>query len=197
MFGAHRVEFERQGRDVQRGKRLNMRIPIFLSSPTSLNKTQEHFRQLICDLLEQVALEPRALGRTDYPTRDPLREVCAIAKRCSGAVILGFSQFETATGVWKKGTPEQKENKGPLAFPTAWNQLEAGILFALELPILVFKQTGVSGGIFDNGVTDVFVHNIPESKVTALQKKDLQSVVLKWQAEVRNHYYGEYPSRRD
>ncbi|MFL6389599.1 MAG: hypothetical protein ACJ71U_19135 [Terriglobales bacterium] len=107
-------------------------------------------------------------------------------------MILGFSQFETATGVWKKGSPEEKEIKSPVVFPTAWNQLEAGILFALELPILVFKQTGISGGIFDNGVTDVFVHSMPQSKATAVQKKDLQSVILKWQADVRSHYYGEH-----
>jgi hypothetical protein len=173
-----------------------MQIPIFLSSPSALNKHQEDFRKLICALLEEVSLEPRALGRTDYPTRNPLREVFAIARRCSGAIILGFSQFETKTGVWKKGTSEQKENKGAIKFPTPWNHLEAGILFGLELPILVFKEIGISGGIFDNGGSDVFVHNIPESKLTPSQRKDLQSVILKWQADVRNHYYGQ-PSNRD
>src|SRR5437660_3411049 len=37
-------------------------------------------------------LEPRAPGRSDYPTELPLREVLLVARHCSGGVILGFEQ---------------------------------------------------------------------------------------------------------
>ena len=76
-----------------------------------------------------------------------------------------------------------------MVFPTAWNHLEAGILFSLQLPLLVFKEKGISGGVFDSGVTDVFIHNMPYPPLKSDGKRSLREVFLKWQAKVREHYY--------
>jgi hypothetical protein len=119
----------------------------------------------------------------------PLREVLTIARHCAGGVILGFHQFRADSGALKPGTTEEKAVSTPILFPTPWNQLESGILFALGLPLLVFKETGISGGVFDNGVTDVFVHTMPPPTLNASAKKSLSAVFLKWQAQVRHHYY--------
>ena len=45
-------------------------IPVFLSCPTSLSKEQEWSRNFILRQLKRHKLEPRALGRSDYPTTD-------------------------------------------------------------------------------------------------------------------------------
>jgi hypothetical protein len=140
--------------------------------------------------LDRHNLEPRALGRSDYPTELPLREVQLLARHCSGGVILGFEQFSATTGgIWKRGAPEEKEAPGVIRFPTSWNHLEAGILYSLGLPLLVFAEEGVTGGVFDRGVTDVFVHRMPSPDMAAASKKGLQAVFQKWQANVRAHYY--------
>src|SRR4051794_3318305 len=125
-----------------------MKIPVFVSSPSALNTTQNAARRRVLAQLDRLGLEPRALGRTDYPTDCPLREVAVIAKHCFGGVILGFEQFHAPSGIWKRGAKEQHLAKKPVIFPTAWNQLEAGILFGLRLPLLVFREPGLSGGIF-------------------------------------------------
>jgi len=140
-----------------------MKIPVFVSSPTALSPEQEDSRERIVKFLDKLNLEPRALGRSDYPTDYPLREVLVIAKHCSGGVILGFEQVRATGGLVKPGTKSEKKIKSnaPLSIPTPWNHLEAGIMFGLRLPLLIFRQEGVSGGVFDNGVTDVFVHTIP------------------------------------
>lgn len=52
-----------------------MDIPVFLSCPTSLSNEQEWSRNFILRQLKRHKLEPRALGRSDYPTEYPLREV--------------------------------------------------------------------------------------------------------------------------
>src|ERR1035438_6722877 len=70
-----------------------MRIPVFLSAPTVLTNEQEALRKLILRQLDRNGLEPRALGRSDYPTELPLREVLTIARHCAGGIILGFQQF--------------------------------------------------------------------------------------------------------
>ena len=141
-----------------------MRIPVFVSAPSDLNRAQENKRKKLLSFLEELNMEPRALGRSDYPTDLPLREVQVIAKHCAGGLILGFSQFNAPSGTWKKGTKKETVSTKTVAFPTPWNHLEAGILFSLGKPLLVFREDGVSGGVFDHGVTDVFVHSMPSGK---------------------------------
>ena len=136
-----------------------------------LSPAQESSRRLIVRELEHSELEWRALGRSDYPTELPLREVLTIARHCAGGVILGFTQIRADSGVTKPGTTEQKPIASPMCFPTPWNQLEAGILFSLGLPLLVFRESGITGGVFDHGVTDVFIHPMPAASMSAKDKK--------------------------
>ena len=70
-----------------------MKIPVFVSAPTVLTNDQEASRKLILRELDRNGLEARALGRSDYPTELPLREVLTIARHCAGGIILGFAQF--------------------------------------------------------------------------------------------------------
>jgi hypothetical protein len=163
-----------------------MRIPVFVSSPTSLSREQEARRTVVIEMLESLNLEPRALGRSDYPSDLPLREVLVIARHCSGGIILGFNQFTATAGVWKPGTKGEKTLDTPACFPSSWNHLEAGILFSLGKPLLVFREDGISGGVFDPGVTDVFVHQMPKSRG---KKDDLREVFLKWRDRVGAAYY--------
>ena len=166
-----------------------MKIPVFVSCPTSLSDVQEAARKVILRELDRANLEPRALGRSDYPTELPLREVLLLARHCSGGVILGFEQFQAASGISKRGTSDEKAEGSAKLFPTPWNHLEAGILFGLQLPLLVFAEDGITGGVFDRGVTDVFIHRMPASAMSASAKKALSAVFQKWQASVRGHYY--------
>jgi hypothetical protein len=139
--------------------------------------------------LDRHNLEPRALGRSDYPTELPLREVYLLAKHCSGGVVLGFEQFSSVGGTWKRGAPEERSSSETVRFPTSWNHLEAGVLYSLGLPLLVFAEEGVAGGVFDPGVTDVFVQRMPSPDMKPASKRALRAVFQKWQASVRTHYY--------
>jgi len=48
------------------------KIPVFVSCPTSLSDEQEQKRKVIIDILDEFQMEPRALGRGDYPKDFPL-----------------------------------------------------------------------------------------------------------------------------
>ena len=166
-----------------------MRIPIFLSSPSAKNLTpqQTKIRKLIEGQLRKLDLEPRSLGSSDYPTKCPLTEVLVIARQCSGGVILGFEQFVATKGMPTK--PRAKAIKEPVSFPTPWNNLEAGILFGLQLPLLIFREKDIGGGVFDLGTTDVFVHNMPIPGKGLSKQPGLKEVFLSWQTNVRAKYY--------
>lgn len=166
-----------------------MKIPIFVSCPTVLNSDQQAARDIVMQELDLLSLEPRALGRSDYPTDLPLREVYVLATHCSGGIILGFEQFFAQEGVFKRGTAEENLVDTGVSYPTPWNQLEAGVLFGLGLPLLVFRDESIQGGIFDPGVTDVFVHRMPPPDMTSEKRHELRGLFLKWQARVREHYY--------
>ncbi|NOT00277.1 MAG: hypothetical protein HOP29_06575 [Phycisphaerales bacterium] len=170
-----------------------MLIPVFVSAPTFLSEQQETVRRAILGELGHHGLEARAIGKTDFPTILPLREVQTLARHCSGGVILGFSQFEATAGILKRGTAYQKRVKkgATVAFATPWNQLEAGVLFALGVPLLIFREQNISGGVFDEGVTDVFVLPMPPADPEYNEKKAFRAVFQKWTAEVRHHYYRE------
>jgi hypothetical protein len=167
-----------------------MRICVFVSCPTKLSPDQERSRRIILNLLDELRLEPRALGRSDYPKDVPLKEVYIIAKHCYGGVILGFEQVRATAGIWKRGSDEQAivPKSKAVSFPTPWNQLEAGILFALKLPLLIFREADVYGGVFDVGTTEVFIHPMPSPRIAKAKKDELKEVFLKWHAEVSRLY---------
>ncbi|MBC8755591.1 hypothetical protein H2O64_13015 [Kordia sp. YSTF-M3] len=158
------------------------KIPVFVSCPTILNKRQKAYRKIIIDIIDDLNMEPRALGRSDYPKDFPLKEIAILCKRCSGGIILGFEQTKVIIGEIKRGTKEEKTIKEK-SLPTPWNNIEAGILFGLKLPLLIFKEKEISGGVFDYGISDAFIHDFPQ-KITEAKKNEIKQVVQKWFAEV-------------
>jgi|ERR1043165_1423342 hypothetical protein len=165
-----------------------MRIPVFVSCPSALSKKQEKSRGIVAEELANLDLEWRALGRDDFPTVFPLREVLVLARHCAGGVILGFEQIYASKATKRRGTPERKSLKG-VRIPSAWNHLESGILFTLGLPLLVFCEDGVCDGIFDHGVSDAFVHKMPPPSINPSERRKWTAVFQKWQAAVRYRYY--------
>jgi hypothetical protein len=134
-----------------------LRIPVFVSVPTTLTPDQDAMWHLVEDELDWLDLEACTLGLSAYPTKLPLQEVAALARHCSGGIILGFEQFRITNGVAKPGTPQ-------------------------EVPITK------AGGVFDYGVTDVFVHSI-SNKSPDGPPPGFRDGFIKWPAAVRLHYY--------
>ena len=170
-----------------------MRIPVFVSapSPDNLSPDQEKSATIILELVKRYKLEWRALGRSDYPNDLPLKEVSRVIRHCSGGIILGFEQFRATEGAVKRGSPKEKKVESPVVFPTPWNQLEAGILFGASLPLLIFREPSITGGIFDVGTYEGFIHQMPDAAMPAEALDDLDSEFQHWVARVRRHYYGE------
>ncbi len=113
-------------------------------------------------------------------------------KHCSGGVVLGFEQYHfPAGGILRRGSKAVEAVKDPMILPTAWNNLEAGALFSQNIPIMIFKEQGITGGIFDIGTTEVFVHPMPNQRMTKKNREALDTVFQKFSSEVRRHYYGE------
>lgn len=164
-------------------------IPVFVSCPSKLNSEQEKINDWFDKTLKSLHLERRAIGRTDPAVKNPLTEVLALASHCAGGMILGFKQTKVIDSIVKEGTNEEDHKTEPYYLPTPWNNLEAGILFSLKLPILLVKEKGVCGGVFDAGSTEYFVIDLPEGSFDAAKMQSVQDSILNWSAQVRARYY--------
>jgi hypothetical protein len=114
--------------------------------------------------------------------------VLSIARHCAGAVILGF-EHSRSTGRTIVGphTDDPRIIEPDCVHPTPWNNLEAGIAYALDLPLLIFKENGISGGVFDPGATEVFVYPMPTIDAEGISSTE--RIIQRWQSPVRNTYY--------
>jgi hypothetical protein len=156
---------------------------VFLSRPTVLSPAQASFCQTLVEMLGAEHLTPRTLGVTDYPATAPLGEVLKLMRSCKGALVLGLNQLNVTRGTFKPGTSTAKEVSG-VALPTPWNQIEAGIAVALGLPLLLVREPGVEGGVFDVGSSDRFVHQATLSS-DWLASQAFRQPFESWVAEVR------------
>lgn len=130
---------------------------VFISKPNALNSQQLAFWSELQNLLAERQLRVRTLGETDFPNVTPLKAVREVMAECHGILILGFRQIEIRDGLSKGGTNKEEQIMN-LFLPTAWNQIEAAVGFMYDIPMLIIREEGVSGGVFDVGNTDRFIH---------------------------------------
>ena len=136
---------------------MNNSFNIFVSKPNALTQTQSDFYLEFLKLLEERSLVPRTLGETDFPNNAPIHAVRDLLNKCDGVIVLGFRQMLIEKGISKYQT--SKESIIDYSFlPTAWNQIEAGMAFMCNVPILILCEDGVFSGVFDVGNTDKFIH---------------------------------------
>jgi hypothetical protein len=157
-------------------------VDVFVSKPNVLNPSQSDFWYAFGAVLSGRGLNARTLGDTDYPNDAPVAAVLRVMRECSGAVLLGLVQAEAHEAVFRRWTPRE-ETVLDLLMPTPWNQLEGGIAFALGLPLLIVRQRGIVGGMFDTGASDRFVHEADLSADWVRSDRFLQPF-RQWATEV-------------
>lgn len=166
---------------------MSIRIPIFLSCASTLNAPQQAIYDHLTHALEQERLQPRALGRSDFPQSDPMTEVLYLARACYGGIILGFAQMDFPGGVLKPGTAAET-TVARMVLPTPWNQIEAGLLVGLHKPLLVFAEHGVSGGIFDPGAIGGVIQKLSAQRFGQVEKDGMRERIRQWSAQVRSQF---------
>jgi hypothetical protein len=163
-------------------------IAVFVSRPTNLSPRQMRSCDVLMGLLAELRLEPRTLGPSRYPARSAMKGVLQLARECYGGMILGFEQLHLSAGVRKRSTEQARVLRTPELAPTDWNQLEAGLLYGLGRPLVVFREAGIAGGIFDLGAFEGRVHDIPRDDEQPEHHADLRDVLIAWADDVRAYH---------
>src|SRR5262245_41284621 len=117
------------------------RISVFISRPLKLTASQTRSLRLIEHYIAELGFDPKTVD-AKMLIKFPFQKVHALARVCSEEVVLGF--------IKQTDLPERKKkSRASQTDPTPWNQIEADMLFSIDLPLLVFREPGVSGRIFD------------------------------------------------
>lgn len=158
--------------------------------PRARTDRQQELVESLYEELDLLRLYARTIGETDFGSRSPLAQVRQLMAKCHGALILGLVQGKIAVGTSKPGTQDHKLLRNS-KFPTPWNQLEAGIAYALGLPLMIVKEEGISGGIFDPGASgEQFVHSVKLGRARTWHSAELRSSLDEWKIDVVGHWRG-------
>ncbi len=159
-----------------------MPIDVFVSRPTVIAKYFEQRYMALEKYLSRKGYRTRRLGAGQYTMDAPLKGVMALMRKCRGAIVLGYPQYEATATVSKA---EKTQQKVYAAFPTPWNQIEATLAFKQRIPVLVVAHEGVSGGIFNRGVTGEYVHTADLSVKDWHKKRDFQGIFDEWRKRIK------------
>ena len=91
-------------------------------------------------------------------------------------------QVRINKGVEKEGTVKERKISNKV-LPTPWNHIESGMALMAGLPTLIICENGIDGGIFDNGVSDNFIHRI-ELEVEWFKSTQFIKVFDNWSRDV-------------
>ncbi|WP_434798274.1 hypothetical protein [Terrisporobacter vanillatitrophus] len=158
-------------------------INVFLSRPTDLNSSEIETINKINGLLQARGIKLRTIGTTDFPNETPMIAIKKVMDQCEGAIILGFPQIRIERGIKKAGT-RNEEKIDSKDIPTPWNQIEATMAFMLDLPLLIIKDGGIDGGVFDIGVTNNYIHKFNLKEQDWLNSEEFLQPFNEWHREV-------------
>ncbi len=115
-----------------------MPIKVFVSAGTPADDSQRIFRDAVVNAIKLTGLIPRLMDNRDWDYRNPLRGITRAMSECCGVVVVAYARYQVDLGA------ELREGGGrpleSIAFPTAWNQIEAAMAYEKGLPLLVVAE---------------------------------------------------------
>ena len=155
---------------------------VFLSRPTVVDAPFEKAYAGFEKFIKKDGFRARRLGQTDFNSKPPLMAIIEIIDDCCGAIILGYPQLEFHHQV-KRSTKIQASSGYVL--PTPWNQIEGALAYRSHSPVMVVAHNGVSGGIFDYGVTGEFVLSVDLSAKDWFIQRPFRQLFTDWKKRVQ------------
>jgi hypothetical protein len=160
-------------------------INVFISHPTPYNKFQENFLSLIELELKKHGLNPTNLGKNNWSFRSPLKPIKDIMDTCVAAIIIGLERHHSFIGYEKEFSKDSKELIHKYS-SSPWIQIEAGMAFQANLPLLILKEDKVyAEGILDPQISDSFIFEFVLKKMQKKLSPELQEIILSWVKHIK------------
>jgi len=149
---------------------------VFISMGRRYLDQHKDFLKALMALLDEYGVRPRVIDETDYPSENPLSDIAEVLRECSGAIIVAHERTFLQSGL-----EMQKRPLADIRYSTPWNQIEGAMAFALDMPILILLQDGVSQdeGLFGTK-THWDVNVLPEISDAALSDSIVRNRISRW-----------------
>lgn len=155
---------------------------VFVSRPSVVGAEFENAYEAFHAQLVSEGFTLRRLGGGDYSKKPPLRAVIDLINESCGAIILGYPQLEFRHHARRSA---EFQNNFQCVYPTPWNQIEGALAYASNSPVLVVAHPGISGGVFDHGITGEGVLHIDLAAADWFRKAQFSQPFKEWSSEVR------------
>jgi hypothetical protein len=161
-------------------------INIFISIGKTSTNEQEEFALSIEQYLRDHGLIPRAVGRSEFPSSQPLKFIEQTMNMCSGTIIIAFERTYIKEGIEKRGSKNERLIKNePL--PTVWNQIEAAMAYVLRHPILVIAEGDLHvEGLLENHY-DWYVQKV-DIDASTLHSRQFEGIFSDWLKRVELYH---------
>jgi hypothetical protein len=132
---------------------------VYFSLPNERTDHEDMILDKVKRTLEDEGLVPEIHPPSEYPTSGQISEVRRRLSSCCGAVIFGFDDSKSSVDLRMQHGDSEAPHE--LRQPTPWNHLEAGLAFALDLPLLVLLGAHGKRGIFDEAISENAISYLP------------------------------------
>src|SRR5271165_7263999 len=107
---------------------------VFISMGTPYTTEYMAFRDRLEQFLRDgCGVDPRIIGKNEYPSGSPLQKIKDVMTTCSGVVIVAYERKYVQIGA------EKRKGESPTAieeeiYTTPWNHIESAMAYSLGIP---------------------------------------------------------------
>jgi hypothetical protein len=157
-----------------------MAVPrVFISMGTPYTAAQTQFRdELEAFLRDSCGVDPRIIGKNEYPSGNPLTHIRSVMRQCAGVMIVAYERTYLKVGAQRRGAQGEQKLQDRI-YTTPWNHVESAIAYALELPLYILCQNGLSEEGLIESKNDWYVKHV-DIQPGAFGKSDVTSSIQAW-----------------
>jgi hypothetical protein len=139
-----------------------------------------HFRDALERMLrDQCGVDPRIIGRNEYPAGTPIQHINDTMRTCDGVIIVAYERKRVKTGLDKPGGGVHESVIENAKLTTPWNHIESAIAYSLGLPIYIIAQRGLTEEGLIEAKADWYVQKIDFTE-EALRRPEIFESVSSW-----------------
>jgi hypothetical protein len=142
---------------------------VFVSMGTPYTEEFGKFRDELDSLLRNTCgVDPRIIGKNEYPAGNPLTHIYDVMRSCHGVIVVAYERKFLESGVEKRGG-DAAQSISRRTYTTPWNDIESAMAYSLGIPLYVLCQKGLSEEGLIESKLDWFVQYV-EISPAALRK---------------------------
>ncbi len=158
---------------------------VFVSMGTPYNAQFEQFRDSLETFLrDQCKVDPRIIGKNEYPDGNPLTKIREVMGSCHGVIVVAYERKFLQEGQEKR-TGENPKLLSERTYTTPWNHIESAMAYSLGLPLYIVCQRGLTEEGLIESKLDWYVQHVDMNPATFSEPAIAQSIKGWIEARVR------------